>query len=93
MALPTTNKKQRERQAMASPILPCPFCGSVAKLGHVKDPDGVIRMAVTCTGDGCWAQIQEFIGDDQSVERVIATWNRRAGKVALEPPAAGDGTA
>jgi hypothetical protein len=65
---------------MEIPILPCPFCGSPAKLGHVKDRDGDIRMAVTCTGEGCWATIQEYTQDDQTVERVIASWNRRAGK-------------
>lgn len=63
-----------------SDLLPCPFCGGRAELGHVKFMDGTawnIRMAVVCTGEGCWATIQEYIGGDDTTERVIASWNLR----------------
>ncbi len=60
-------------------LKPCPFCGSPARLEHMKvDAFGDTRMVVTCTGDGCGANIQEFVGDNLTVERVVAAWNRRS---------------
>lgn len=65
-------------------LLPCPFCGSPAKLGHLKvDQHGDIRLVVECQGIGCWANIQEYVGDEQSATRVVAAWNRRT--PATEP--------
>ena len=54
----------------------CPFCGSPAKLIDVPNEQDGKHMAVQCTGDGCWAMIEEWMLDDAAT-RVVARWNRR----------------
>jgi Lar family restriction alleviation protein len=49
-------------------LKPCPFCGGKALLTNREMPGCAF---VVC--EGCQAQ-----GDDGTVERVVAAWNRRA---------------
>lgn len=58
-------------------LLPCPFCGSPAALGHLKEENGEIFMIVQCTGSGCWAKIVGYLDDGGNATNVVATWNRR----------------
>jgi Lar family restriction alleviation protein len=52
----------------APELKPCPFCGGKALLTNREMPGCAF---VVC--EGCQAQ-----GDDGTVERVVAAWNRRA---------------
>jgi len=59
----------------AVPIKPCPFCGDgdpqiteVAKGVH----------AVVCNGCGCTGPIENYESAQQTPDRAIELWNRRA---------------
>jgi hypothetical protein len=60
-----------------SPMLPCPFCVAPARLTHVKEQGLIVRIRAECTGEGCWAGIEDWIADEQSASRVVESWNRR----------------
>ena len=60
----------------AETILPCPFCGSEAKL--YASGVAPTLVDVCCENiDECGAQIT----GENGVKAVIAAWNRRAGEV------------
>ncbi len=70
-----------------NPLLPCPFCGSPAKITDTKDPDDWevlgVRLTVQCTGQGCWATIQSWT--DQLAD-AVAAWNRRVLLIGEKKP-------
>jgi hypothetical protein len=63
-------------------ILPCPFCGSTARMVFEHDADGISWIKVRCDAQSCHAEIPgkwHTPGNDcpQLYQEVRDMWNRR----------------
>jgi hypothetical protein len=67
-------------------LLPCPFCGCLPRLTHeFPTPEYIMRHTADCYLWDGWG------GRDLFVAEKLGRWNTRAGHVADDPSAAGDG--
>lgn len=61
-------------------LLPCPFCGNVAKVDYIRDGRQVICTICAARGP---SMFHGPLGKRATKELAIAAWNRRAAPTAL----------
>lgn len=59
----------------ATAILPCPFCGDADPA--IDEVDTRV-WALVCNECGCTGPVENYDNAQQSAERAIELWNRRA---------------
>lgn len=60
-------------------LLPCPFCGSEAKLTQWKDTLDPNASWVKCTNSDCMVMTESYhdVDSENAKNKAIAAWNRR----------------
>jgi hypothetical protein len=70
---------------MSTELLPCPFCGSAARL----DPGARgYKASVSCTNEDCGTSNPDFVDVQykDSAREAVECWNRRAPQAAQAEP-------
>ena len=74
-----------EIPARSHDLLPCPFCGEAMRISVQRE----MVVCLTCDANG--PETPWGCNDYEAPDEAIKLWNTRAGQVADEPSAAGDG--